>query len=125
MPLDHIGYYVPSSLLETEVSFLLTSLAHLGVAEFKRPYPTVVGLGPPHDPYLWVAAAEAAPSSSSDSASATASAAAAAGLMPHVAIKAGSEWPLLPSSLPSVPFSPVLHCSELCMPTEAETHRSG
>lgn len=131
MPLDHIGYYVPASLLETEVRFLLASLAHLGVAEFKRPHPSVVGLGPPRDPYLWVAAAEAAPASSSspDSASAAASAAAAAGLMSHVAIKAGSELPLPPSpalssSLPTIPFSPVLLWSEVCRLKPKSTDRA-
>jgi hypothetical protein len=56
MPFDHAGYYVWPSQLEAEVSFLTASLAHMGIKELMRPVPTVVGLGPDKDPFLWVAA---------------------------------------------------------------------
>jgi hypothetical protein len=59
MPLDHIGYYVPSAQLETEVAFLIAAFKHMDINERMRPIPTVVGLGTEHDPFLWVAATEA------------------------------------------------------------------
>lgn len=53
MPLDHSSVTVPASKFEQTVSFLTTSLAHLGFKELYRPIPTVVGMGE-EKPYFWV-----------------------------------------------------------------------
>ena len=77
MPLDHVGYYVPSALLEQEVSFLLAAFKHMNFSEFGRPIPSVVGLGTPHDPFLWVASISGESTGKSEAV--------------HVAVKADSE----------------------------------
>jgi len=53
MPCDHFSLHVPASKLEAVVSFLLTSLSHISFQEFRRPTPTVVGMGEVR-PYLWI-----------------------------------------------------------------------
>ena len=54
MPLDHFSLIVPSPYLEDMVTFLTTSLAHMGFKEMLRPIPTVVGMGDT-SPFLWIA----------------------------------------------------------------------
>jgi hypothetical protein len=53
MPLDHYSVTVPASKFKQTVSFLTTSLAHLGFKELYRPTPTVAGMGE-EKPYFWV-----------------------------------------------------------------------
>ena len=55
MPLDHFAFYVPQSKFEDIITFLTTSLQHLGFKEHMRPKPTVVGLGDAFA-FLWIAA---------------------------------------------------------------------
>lgn len=52
MPADHFTIVVPQPKFEGVITFLTTSLAHMGFKEHMRPVPTVVGLGEQH-PYLW------------------------------------------------------------------------
>lgn len=54
MPVDHFSLVVPSSKLEDLITFLKSSLQHMGFKEFWRPIPTVVGLGDSR-PYMWIA----------------------------------------------------------------------
>jgi len=53
MSLHHFCVLVPPTKLEDLVTFLKTSLAHLGFKEFTRPVPGMVGMGK-DSPYLWV-----------------------------------------------------------------------
>ncbi|KAI4152240.1 MAG: hypothetical protein LQ340_003033 [Diploschistes diacapsis] len=53
MPLDHFFLSVPPSKYEGVISFLLTSLAHMGFREFRRPIPLVAGLGD-SSAFLWI-----------------------------------------------------------------------
>jgi hypothetical protein len=55
MPADHFSLVVPEAKLEDLISFLTTSLGHLGFKEMMRPVPHVVGLGE-ESPYLWISA---------------------------------------------------------------------
>lgn len=57
MPVDHFTLSVPLSKFEGIVSFLTTSLAHMGFKEHRRPIPTAVGLGEAH-PYFWIGVAD-------------------------------------------------------------------
>lgn len=54
MPLDHFSLAVPQSKFEDFVTFLTTSLQHMGFKEQMRPIPTVVGMGDT-SPFLWAA----------------------------------------------------------------------
>ncbi|MCJ1243338.1 hypothetical protein MMC30_000535 [Trapelia coarctata] len=45
MPVDHFSLNVPQSKLEGMVTFLISSLQHLGFKEHMRPIPSVVGMG--------------------------------------------------------------------------------
>ncbi|ETI28239.1 hypothetical protein G647_00688 [Cladophialophora carrionii CBS 160.54] len=58
MPLDHISYSVHFSKFDDEVAFLLASFGHMGLKEFTRPAPGVVGLGEECQPWLWVCGIE-------------------------------------------------------------------
>ncbi|KAG9230638.1 glyoxalase/bleomycin resistance protein/dioxygenase [Amylocarpus encephaloides] len=60
MPLDHISILVPISKLEDMITFLTTSLGHLGFKELMRPIPTVVGFGE-QQPYFWISTFEPKP----------------------------------------------------------------
>jgi hypothetical protein len=53
MPVDHFSLSVPQSQLESVITFLVSSLQHLGFKEHMRPIPSVVGLGEA-TPYLWI-----------------------------------------------------------------------
>lgn len=53
MPVDHFTLTVPRAKLDEVVTFLTTSLAHLGFHEIVRPIPTVVGMGETK-PYFWL-----------------------------------------------------------------------
>ncbi|KAJ9607419.1 hypothetical protein H2200_008492 [Cladophialophora chaetospira] len=57
MSLDHFAYSVAHSKFEDEVKFLISAFGHLGIKEFIRPAPGVVGLGK-DQPWLWVAGIE-------------------------------------------------------------------
>jgi len=54
MPIDHVTLPVPFSLVDAEVSFLLASFGHMGIREFKRPMPGIVGLADDTGPMLWI-----------------------------------------------------------------------
>ncbi|KAL8788918.1 MAG: hypothetical protein Q9213_001441 [Squamulea squamosa] len=54
MPLDHFSLVVPASKVDPLISFLTTSLQHLGFKEHVRYGPTIVGLGE-EMPYFWIA----------------------------------------------------------------------
>ncbi|KAI9844276.1 MAG: hypothetical protein M1837_005686 [Sclerophora amabilis] len=54
MPLDHFSICVPESKFEPIITFLTSSLEHMGFKEHMRPVPTVVGLGDAF-PFLWIA----------------------------------------------------------------------
>ena len=43
------------SQFEAEITFLISSFSHLGMKEFLRPVPGVVGLGDTDRPWLWIA----------------------------------------------------------------------
>jgi hypothetical protein len=53
MPLDHISLVVPQPTLDPLITFLTTTLSHIGFKEIVRPIPDVVGLGE-GNPYLWI-----------------------------------------------------------------------
>ena len=53
MPVDHFSIYVPVSKIDAIVTFLTSSLQHLGFKEFVRPVPFVVGMGE-SKPYFWI-----------------------------------------------------------------------
>jgi hypothetical protein len=53
MPLDHFSLLVPQSKLDPMVTFLTSSLQHLGFKEYMRPVPTVVGMGDA-TPFFWL-----------------------------------------------------------------------
>jgi len=53
MPLDHSSLVVPKHKVEPLITFLTTSLAHMGFHEVVRPVPNVVGLGE-RAPYFWI-----------------------------------------------------------------------
>ncbi|TAQ91421.1 hypothetical protein B7494_g132 [Chlorociboria aeruginascens] len=53
MPLDHFFITVPASELDGLVTFLISSLQHIGFKEYVRT-PTHAGLGD-GTPYLWIA----------------------------------------------------------------------
>lgn len=57
MLLDHFNLLVPPSQLEATISFLTSSLAHMGFKELERPIPTVVGLGETAA-YFWIGVVE-------------------------------------------------------------------
>ncbi|KIV89304.1 hypothetical protein PV10_08881 [Exophiala mesophila] len=54
MPLDHICLITPFSKVDDEATFLLTAFAHMGLREYARPAPGVVGLGDDTGSFLWV-----------------------------------------------------------------------
>lgn len=54
MPLDHFSVLVPTSKIDAMVTFLTSSLDHLGFKVYMRPAPHVVGMGD-GTPYLWLA----------------------------------------------------------------------
>ena len=54
MPLDHFSLLVPQSKLDGMVTFLTSSLQHMGFKEHMRPVPSVVGMGDAV-PFLWIA----------------------------------------------------------------------
>ncbi len=53
MPLDHLSFTVPQSKLEGMVTFLTSSLQHMGFREHMRPIPSVVGMGDAVQ-FLWI-----------------------------------------------------------------------
>jgi hypothetical protein len=53
MPIDHFSFMVPQPKLDPLISFLTTSLAHMGFKEMMRPMDNVVGLGE-QVPYFWL-----------------------------------------------------------------------
>jgi hypothetical protein len=53
MQVDHVSLAVPYAKLEAEVAFLTSSMAHMGLKEWMRPHPAVVGMGS-RSPFLWV-----------------------------------------------------------------------
>lgn len=55
MPCDHFSLQVPPSKFDELLSFLISSLGHMGFKEHWRPVPQVVGLGEER-PYLWITA---------------------------------------------------------------------
>ncbi|EXJ57705.1 uncharacterized protein A1O5_12495 [Cladophialophora psammophila CBS 110553] len=57
MPIDHMSYAVPFSKVDDEVAFLLAAFSHMGLKEFFRPAPGVVGMGD-DSPWLWIAGVE-------------------------------------------------------------------
>ncbi|KIN07020.1 hypothetical protein OIDMADRAFT_15973 [Oidiodendron maius Zn] len=57
MPLDHLSVPVPQDQFENIITFLTTSLQHLGFKEMFRPVPTLVGMGET-TPYFWVNAVD-------------------------------------------------------------------
>ncbi|KAG8628825.1 hypothetical protein KVT40_002690 [Elsinoe batatas] len=52
---DHTSIFVPESKLDDVVKFLLASLGHMGLKEFMRPYPRLVGLGH-QTAFFWIGA---------------------------------------------------------------------
>jgi hypothetical protein len=55
MPLDHFNFQVPQDKFEDVITFLKTSLEHMGFKEYFRPIPHVIGMGDAN-PYLWISA---------------------------------------------------------------------
>lgn len=55
MPLDHFSLLVPAPKIDDMVTFLTSSLKHLGFKVYMRPTPSVVGMGD-GVPYLWITA---------------------------------------------------------------------
>lgn len=53
MPIDHFSILVPKTKLNPLISFLTTSLGHMGFKELFRPIDNVVGLGE-QIPYFWL-----------------------------------------------------------------------
>jgi len=53
MQVDHVSLAVPYAKLDAEVTFLTSSMAHMGLKELMRPHPAVVGMGS-SSPFLWV-----------------------------------------------------------------------
>ena len=53
MPIDHFSFMVPQPKLNPLISFLTTSLGHMGFKEMFRPIDHVVGLGE-QVPYFWL-----------------------------------------------------------------------
>ena len=59
MPTDHVSLLIPQSKLDDVISFLTTSMSHMGFRERWRPISTVVGLGDECYPDFWVAGVNA------------------------------------------------------------------
>jgi hypothetical protein len=60
MQVDHISLAVPYAKLGAEVTFLTSSMAHMGFKELMRPHPAVVGMGVGRSPFLWVSGVDSA-----------------------------------------------------------------
>jgi hypothetical protein len=88
MSFDHVGYYVPLSQIEAEVSFLTASLAHIGIKELMRPMPTVVGFGLEREPFFWVSADDGTQGNGEDGKEGREQ---VAMNLPHFALKAASK----------------------------------
>jgi hypothetical protein len=54
MPVDHVLIRVGVHQVDAEVAFLVGAFGHMGLKEFMRPIPSVVGLGDEQHPWLWV-----------------------------------------------------------------------
>ncbi|KIW24210.1 uncharacterized protein PV07_09938 [Cladophialophora immunda] len=57
MSIHHMSYSVHFSKVDDEVAFLLAAFGHMGLKEFLRPVPGVVGLGE-SAPWLWIVGVE-------------------------------------------------------------------
>ncbi|KAH0844093.1 hypothetical protein AYO21_02152 [Fonsecaea monophora] len=57
MSCHHLSYPVAFSKVDAEVAFLVGAFGHMGLKEFMRPVPGVVGLGDTK-PWLWVSGLE-------------------------------------------------------------------
>jgi hypothetical protein len=60
MQVDHFSLAIPYAKLGAEVTFLTSSMAHMGFKELMRPHPAVVGMGVGHSPFLWVSGVDSA-----------------------------------------------------------------
>jgi len=58
MPLDHVSYPVHFSKFDDEINFLVAAFGHLGLKEYARPVPGVVGLGQGQNLWLWISGLE-------------------------------------------------------------------
>lgn len=54
MPIDHTCLITPFSKVDDEVAFFLAAFAHMGLKEYARPVPGVVGLGDDTGSFLWI-----------------------------------------------------------------------
>ncbi|KIX95853.1 uncharacterized protein Z520_08561 [Fonsecaea multimorphosa CBS 102226] len=57
MSIHHMSFPVPYSKVDNEVAFLAAAFGHMGLKEFLRPVPGVVGMGE-LSPWLWITGVE-------------------------------------------------------------------